>query len=76
MDDQMDEQASEQLQKLLTLIFFIIWVIPKLLKTSVYFGMKEPSYIISGVILHNIIPWHIVERLNSFHFSENIALLF
>lgn len=75
MDDQMDEQASEQLQKLLTHIF-IIWVIPKLLKTSVYFGMKEPSYIVSGVILHNIIPWHIVERLNSFHFSENIALLF
>lgn len=40
------------------------WVVPKLLKLSVYFGMKETSYIVSGVTLHSVIPWPTVERLN------------
>lgn len=60
MDDQVDEQTDEQLHKLVILIFFKIWMLPELLKMSVYFGMKEPSYIVSGVTLHSVIPWHIV----------------
>lgn len=49
----MDEQVGEQLCKLFILIIF--WVVPKLLKMSVYFGMKEQSYAVSDVPLHDVI---------------------